>query len=606
MSFNTPQPLLMLTSAQLDSLRRLQDPTFQSLYWRVLARAEQWRAAAAPGREQRIPLGIARHLVDRVYTLGLLYRWTGDPGWIDALWRDRQSTAEAADHDLAHRLTQAERAHAEAILLNWGDAALGRDRSESIRNWLANVYLPRVQRDYTAKARFLRANHNWNQVLNSTTLIAALAVQDSHPHFLAQLLPQIRLYVPHGLDPYAPDGAAPEGPDYWWYAITYTCYLFSAMHSVLGTDYDLSQYPGLDHTGWWPIHCTGPTGLFFNYADSGTYQRRQVLPCMLFLANQYQQPAFADDEHAVLRQSGQEPLGQHLMWYCPPAEQPSEPPRHHYFRGPVEVVTLRSSWIDPDAWFLAAKAGHNWINHGHQDLGGFELDALGVRWFLDLGRDSYDLPDYFGWREGEQRWRYLRCGAHGHNVPLLGDADQAVQDVNTRFIRFDAGDHRPMAIADLTDCYRRQAVSVQRGFRLLESQQALLLQDEICLREPLSVCSNLVTDATIVLESRQRARLMLQDRTLYAHLIQPSEAYWKVVSADPPPPETSNPGLQRLIAKCDASTSRTITIGIFFTTEPEVAEQALSPLAQWHSTKTADQQADCKRRSKSATGGGAE
>ena len=85
---------------------------------------------------------------------------------------------------------------------------------------------------------------------------------------------------------------------------------------------------------------------------------------------------------------------------------------------------MRSAWDDPNALFLGIKAGYNQVNHGHLDLGNFELDALGVRWARDLGSDNYNLPGYWEAKRGGQRWSYYRLNSASHNVPMLGGQSQ--------------------------------------------------------------------------------------------------------------------------------------------------------------------------------------
>jgi len=91
---------------------------------------------------------------------------------------------------------------------------------------------------------------------------------DEEPELAHYLLSQTRLALTQGLAAYAPDGAWHEGPEYWSYATKYTVVALSALKSALGTDFGLSQKSGLAETGLFRLQTTGPTGLFFNFADS--------------------------------------------------------------------------------------------------------------------------------------------------------------------------------------------------------------------------------------------------------------------------------------------------------------------------------------------------
>ena len=50
-------------------------------------------------------------------------------------------------------------------------------------------------------------------------------------------------------------------------------------------------------------------------------------------------------------------------------------------QGQNPLAVFRSSWTDPNAVFLAIKAGTPSASHAHLDIGSFLLDADGVRWY---------------------------------------------------------------------------------------------------------------------------------------------------------------------------------------------------------------------------------
>ena len=115
---------------------------------------------------------------------------------------------------------------------------------------------------------------------------------------------------------------------------------------------------------------------------------------MLWMARAMNQPIYAGHERAM---ADKRPNIFHLLWLDNRGRAPQDDdlPRATVYRG-VDVAFLRSAWGDPNAIFVGFKGGDNKANHSHLDLGSFVLDALGVRWALDLGSDDYNLPGYFG------------------------------------------------------------------------------------------------------------------------------------------------------------------------------------------------------------------
>ena len=135
---------------------------------------------------------------------------------------------------------------------------------------------------------------------------------------------------------------------------------------------------------------------------------------------------------------------------------------------------MRGSWKDDRTTFVAAKAGEILTSHGHYDVGTFALDALGKRWFRDLGKESYSIGS-----PTEDLYRYR---AEGHNTlviePGLGAGN--VKPSVSPLIAFQGktGGAGAFAIYDLSPAHSA-ATRVWRGFRLVGNRSEVLLQDEI-------------------------------------------------------------------------------------------------------------------------------
>jgi hypothetical protein len=80
---------------------------------------------------------------------------------------------------------------------------------------------------------------------------------------------------------------------------------------------------------------------------------------------------------------------------------------------------MRGKWADSRATFVGSKGGQMGADHGNLDAGTFVLDALGKRWFHDLGGDNYALTNYFTDTpnaSGVDRWDYYRMRPEGQNT----------------------------------------------------------------------------------------------------------------------------------------------------------------------------------------------
>jgi hypothetical protein len=278
--------------------------------------------------------------------------------------------------------------------------------------------------------------------------------------------------LPEALATYAPDGAWPEGPAYWAYATQYTLLAAYSLKSALGSDFGIMEHQGIRETAMYPIALTGPTGRLFNFADSASRINRIISARESYygLARWFQDLGCTYiARHTDLDQNAT-PFT--IIWYqSKGAEQDAASiATDRYFKR-INVCTLRSSLTDPNTTFVGFKGGNNAQQHGHLDLGSFVVEADGVRWADDLGRDNYDLPGYFG---GE-RWNYYRLNTFGHNTLVVNGANQNT-NATAHITYFKSAADRSFAVADLTPAYAWVGVTSQkRGISLYDGKRKVLV-----------------------------------------------------------------------------------------------------------------------------------
>ena len=492
-------PRLMLTDARLRELkeRSAQDKLLQRYVKDVLSDAD--RLVGARALRYEIPdglrlLSVSRECLRRVSTLALAYRWTEDQRYMQAALRDLRAVCAFKDWNPRHFLDTAEMSTAVGLGYDWLYKSLDQETRKTLHDGLVRLGLePGRQAYQERKYGFPRTENNWNQVCNLGMSVGALAVADTDPKLASIILEGAVKSLPIAMKHYAPDGAWMEGPGYWNYATSYTCYGISALDTALGTDLGVSAYPGFSESGSFPIYGTGPSGRYLCYADAGMMSRRGPQACLFLLAGKFKRPEFSDSEHEILR--GRKASAFHVIWYQPPSGQTWKRELDRYFAGPVEVVLMRSTWDDPDALWIGAKAGFNQVPHGHLDLGNFEMEALGVRWAIDLGSDNYNMPGYWSGREGGQRWSYYRLNSQSHNVCTLDGKNQLVAG-KARIVRWQSTPDIGSAVIDMTTAYANVA-RAWRGVELLRKEGAILVQDEFALTSPRNLVWGMTTGAQI-------------------------------------------------------------------------------------------------------------
>jgi hypothetical protein len=485
-------PRLMLHD--FEAVRTLVAQDSSAAVWYAKVKADADTIRTLPVSKYEIPDGLrllstSREVVRRTYSLAITHALEDDPAYAERLWQELDAVAKFPDwNSQRHFLDTAEMTHAVAIGYDWLYHTWTEAQRAVLRQAIVGFGLNPGMAVYNSGFGWPNGVNNWNIVCNGGLSLGALALAQDEPELSTQILDQALESIPKAIAEYGPDGGYPEGlGSYWGYATKYLVPFVESLKTATGDDHGFSQSPGLDTTGLFPIHLTGPGGENFNYYDAGGGSPQP--PEMFWLARTYGNPVFgwwgklgADKNPVSWFQS---PAA--LLWYDPdlvrsPVQAGLAPDA--YF-GRCEVVTTRSGWENPKAVFAGFKGGDNATNHGNLDLGTFVLDALGVRWAIELGGDDYNMPGYFSGGPGGQRWTYYRNRGEGQNTlianPGTGD-DQVVRSIGTIAARA-SGPTAAYAVADLT-ASNPVLTSWRRGARLFDNRQQLVVQDELTASEP--------------------------------------------------------------------------------------------------------------------------
>ncbi len=560
-------PRLHLRAGAWDSLRAAipQDRTLTEWYTRLQATAASM--ITEPTASYTL-IGIrlleqSRKALAHISTLAALYRLDGDQKKADRARRELLAICAFPDWHPPHFLDVAEMTNAAALGYDWLYDFLSPQERELVRTKIIEFGLRPGLAEYAAGVFWTRPfANNWGQVCAGGLTAGALAIANDDRLMKAAraqepsaTLQHTTTNVRNAMMNYAPDGGWPEGPGYWSYATKYTCLMLSSLTSSLGDDFGLSGIEGFADTGMFRIATIGPSGQSFNYADA----KAAVEPAseMMWLAQRFDKPIYAVRETAQME--GRNPEIFHLLWSQPHQSQlkAAYPPLDIFFRR-IVVACIRSSWTDPDAFFVGCKGGDNVVSHGHLDLGTFVLDALGERWALDLGPDNYDLPDYFG----KKRWQYYRMRTEGHNTLSLGSENQ-ILTANSNFVGYSSSAEAGQATFDLTQAYGPTFTRVERRVELVRSPQPrVILHDLLRGGAGKTIRWNMHTRATITLQS-QAALLELAGKRLKISISSPSEGIFKILGADAPAPQAQQPDVKNLVIEV-AARSQTAEITVIF------------------------------------------
>ncbi|MEO0054864.1 MAG: hypothetical protein RLZZ50_811, partial [Verrucomicrobiota bacterium] len=446
----------------------------------IIAQAD----AVIPTSPVSYPLNVdtARVVMNNMYKLGLAWQITGDSKYPERAYTELAAVGAFADwFDGRGLLATSETIHGFAIAYDWMYAYWSQPRRDTIRAAIINNGLNRALGLYKSNFWALRANAtsaNWNIVCNSGIATGAMAVGTESEALCEEILARAMNSLRANLVRFTTDqGMIHEGPNYLEYAQRYAVRGLAGLEWSLGSDFGLSATQAFSETATFPIYTAGPSGVTFCASDDGESSPRRgwLWP---WSARRFNQPV-----HNAWNAANPNPIALDALWYAEggltPAAAGAQPDLA--FKGesgtpfkPQEYMSLRGSWRDSRTTFVAAKAGEIITSHGHYDVGTFALDALGKRWFRDLGKELYSIGV-----PGIQLYRYR---TEGHNTLVI---DPGAGAGNTSpslspLIAFQskAGGAGAFSLYDLTAAH--SGVSrVWRGFRLIDNRREILLQDEI-------------------------------------------------------------------------------------------------------------------------------
>ncbi|KAG6381034.1 chondroitin AC/alginate lyase [Boletus reticuloceps] len=535
----------------------------------------------------------ARQVKQRVKAFSYVYRMTNDTRWLDRVWIELQNAAgnltggwgpnDSTRWNPTHFLDTAELTAAYAIAYDWlynqwAPDQLAKIRFTMIEYGLSNGAIAYNDANDPLFFGWWRNNTegNWNCVCNNGLTMGSLAILGDDTTGIAQQL--LSMTASNAVQNCAlgpsSDGTWSETNDYWYFGSTGHAELSSSLLTATGSTYNLLDVnPGTKLSGLFHMYATGP-GSLFNYGDTGPNKYTATANPLLFYGEQYDMPQY----QLFQRDQADAADPWSMFWYDPSvagAFWDGLALDHFFSNSTDQWASMRSSWTDENALFVAAKAGTLQGHETHNDLdcGDFVVDALGTRWFGELGDGNYVAEGYFSNdTQGSERWLYYRKRTEGQNTILVGGANQNVLAAPTA--NFDSsgtvqGSSTVFDVpsgsttyftADLTSAYFN-TTSFSRGIRLLNKRQQVLIQDEI--NASASIMWRAHTNATIALGNNNlTATLTIGSDTLEASLLNPpTGAQFSVMDAvrlstDPPTPaawpDQPNPGVMVLVVSLPA------------------------------------------------------
>ena len=486
-------------------------------------------------------LSVSREALRRLFVLSWAYRTSGDEKYLTRAEQEMLAIAEFSDWNPSHFLDVAEMTMAFAVGYDWLYNGLSASSRETIRRAIVEKGIRPSLYENRSTGWWINTHNNWNQVCHGGLTCGVLAIMEDEPELARTVIHRSVNKIQIAMREYEPHGAYPEGPGYWVYGTTYNVLLIEALESVFGTDFGLSAKHGFVKSADYFLHAIGPTGWYYNYADCGL--ESGFTPAVLWFAKRYNNSSLLwyqekrwdgliKQEPSSLTQSRISVMS--LLWGAPEATRPERLSWVGLGRNPVAM--FRTSW-DDDAVYLGIKGGSPGSHHAHMDAGSFVIEADGIRWAMDLERESYHRVESLGIRlfdmeQDGDRWKIFRNNNYSHNTLTV---DGQLQQVNgfAPIVRYSDDSDFSHVVIDLTQIYDGQLKKAIRGAALLPSGQ-ILVQDELqATNQPATVRWKMVTPAQVNIQSDTFAILSRKQKSMQFRVVTDADIKLATYSTEP-------------------------------------------------------------------------
>lgn len=461
---------------------------------------------------ERIPADAAARAAARERARAALALWLGHPraslAYLeDLIWvlLDQETWVGVAHRRVAVDLNAAsEAAELAELLYLFGDRIAPEVRDRARREIARRIYEPVA--DYRQPMFWETARHNWNHVVNGELIRTAL-YDELDPAVKAKIIHPAVQRMTYALDGFGEDGSSPEGPGYWDYGFGHFVRAAYALFEQTAGTVNLMAAEKIFRIARFPLatDIAAPVRATFSDATDGYLGAENVLTINRFyrLPELFALSAHESDGTLKLRT-----IRELALWQGERA--PSEPDRADYVLPDLGFVKMRSD-PGPEALTVVALAGHNGVNHNHNDVGSFIVAKGGTVFLVDPGKPIYRRDTF-----SARRYESAYCNSFGHSLPIIDGHGQEPGAQYRGTLTVDlAGGSVKSAVLDLTHAYPQGIVSrLIRRLDLSPALNRLVLCDRFeFAAAPAALEEAFVTFATVTLDPGERsARLELEER----------------------------------------------------------------------------------------------
>ncbi len=552
-------PRLLFTATEIESLksRVLTDNFAKPIYDNIITQANsilstQLLGWGLDGANLRIN-NIHTFSNEQAPYLILAYQFTKDPKYALRCWQQLDAMTTWSDWGGSRHFLDAGIASKAVAMAYDGlyDYLTVEQRAKlvtAIKNFVFKPYLDLRDRGI-GPFRWQLSNDNWNGICHGGMIMAALAMYETDPAYMSNIITTCANGLEKYIDSFDPAGASEEGMSYWSYGLSNTFLALESMKRVLSSDYGLTNKPGFRKTGKFPYEMSGPVGTATIGDDYLYVGKANKFLSYFWFAKNFNDAAMAKTHYdACMARNSANTIKMNgwtdLLFYDPQLVSQGSAASfalNGYLDG-VDYMYIHENLTSDQALYIGMHGGNNNASHGHLDAGSYFIQALGETWAQgNLGTENPYPGNFFSTASPAYtaaptnavgtigRFSYYKVRTESKNCLVFNPDARPEQNPTGVATLSKQGNDGGGAyyVLDMTSCYNRDVSSYKRGIKLNRTNSIITIQDEFTPVKSSTVywlMHSPATDGLQISSDGKTATMVKNGKTYYAVIKSPSNA----------------------------------------------------------------------------------
>ncbi|MBQ7363771.1 MAG: hypothetical protein IJW48_04905 [Clostridia bacterium] len=321
---------------------------------------------------------------------------------------------------------------------------------------------------------------NWNPVC-AAGVIPSCLISLEDPAYVEEAtytLERTIYYLGYnGFTYFAFDGSYRESSGYWCATIRYAQWDILMIQNAFGTDFGLLDAPGIDVSNYFGSYMHTDDNGRWNYHDD--WEGFLSFYWLYLGAQLFDNPDFANLRYVALANGTSTSREDALFYDKSMISADNVDLDLDYVMDSIDAVISRESF-EPGSLYAAMMGGINNVAHGQYDSGNWIYENGGVRWFVDLGADNYNLAG------GGLNMGYYKYSTQGNNVVAIASLQDTIPhgqvlDSGGEIVSFVSNEHGSATVIDNSGAYggAENVTYAKRGMLVTNDRKTVVIQDEI-------------------------------------------------------------------------------------------------------------------------------